>query len=661
MVRAAALVVLLLSALLAVPAQAHHVPGCTPEQCRVIVPPPVVPYVRGSVDFESFWATVAIQDSLAKTSLRLGLSNTGSTATEATLSLPLPDGASLVAFNLSWEGRLLEGRVTERGQAIQEYNNATAQGLDAALLQQADRHLVTLRVNVAPGEQRILQASYVEPVPLAAGHRVYRLPLSNLDPAPDLLRVNVTVQSSLGTDGLRTSGLQIPMSNGQGSVLLSNPSDVDDLLLLWEEEGASRSILVAADDPEDGMTEYWAQMCAEGTPLSRDVVFVLDQSGSMAGLKIEEGRQTLEAALESVHSTDRYSIVLFSNDATPFTSSLVPGDSSHVDADQRRVSSVGTLGGTNIDGALQEAFRQLNAADSARLPMVVFITDGLPTVGVTDHAQIIRRAQESNDREAPIHVVPIGLDADQTFLADLALRTGGAFVDVGQPDEATSDRLARLLQVLAGPVVMEPELQITGGTIGQVLPRVLPPLYHESCLDVRFRADASGPLTLKLTGTGASGAYVHQATFDLGAIPVEPAVSALYGRALVADLLATERLEPSSALRAALIENATHYSQLSPYTAWVLADVSPTPPPATGEASGAPGSPNVGATTGTVTGAASPTGGQGVGVGSPDQAGGDGGDTDGGDASDEASTPGFGLLAAVAALAAVALALRRRS
>ncbi|MEA3136213.1 MAG: Ca-activated chloride channel, partial [Thermoplasmata archaeon] len=440
MVRAAPAIVLLLTALLAVPAQAHHVAGCTPEECLVVVPTPDVSYVQGNVQFESFAATIHIQDALAETSLRFGLSNAGPAATQAEISLPLPDGASLVSFNLSWQGHLLEGRVAEIGQAIREYVNATEQGLDAALLRQADRHLVRISINVAPGEDRILQASYVEPVPLAAAHRVYRLPLSGLDPAPDQLRVNLTVASRLGIEGLRTPSLAIPMTGGQGSILTSNPSAIKDLIVVWEEEGASRSVLVAAKDPTQGVTEYWAQLCAEGTALSRDVVFVLDQSGSMAGLKMEEGRQTLAAALEGLHPADRYSIVTFSNEATPFAPALVAGDATHVQADQTRVSAVDTIGGTNIDAALQEAFRQLNAAQSPRLPMVVFITDGLPTVGVTDHREIIERAMEANHREAPIHVVPIGLDADQTFLADLALRSGGAFVDVGEPDAATSDR-----------------------------------------------------------------------------------------------------------------------------------------------------------------------------------------------------------------------------
>jgi Ca-activated chloride channel family protein len=645
MVRAFPLLVLLLGALLATPVQAHHAVGCAPDQCLPIVPLPDVPYVRGAVGFESFSADVRIQDVLATTSLRLELDNPGSSATEVEVSLPLPDAASLVAFNLSWDGHLIEGRVRERGVAQQQYVNATSQGRDAALLQQADRHLVSLLVNVNPGESRILQARYVEPVPLAAGHRVYRLPLSSLEPAPEELHVDVSVSSRHGVEGLRAPQLPVPVADGRGSLDLFAPSAIKDLVLMWGEEGAVRSMLVAADDPALGVTEYWAQLCADGEPLPRDIVFVLDQSGSMSGLKIEEGRQTLVAALETLHETDRYSILTFSDGVTPFESSLVPGDASHLATDRTKANAVEAVGSTNIDAALQEAFRQLNAVESARLPMVVFMTDGLPTSGITAHDQIIERAMASNLRHAPIHVVPIGLDADHTFLADLALRSGGAFVDVGAPDALMSDHLGRLMQVIAGAVVKDPVLTVAGLQVeGTVLPRVLPPLYADSCLDIRFRGNGVGPIRLKLTGIGAAGPVLHEATFTFSDVPVEPAVSALYGRAVVADLLAIERLEPSSALRAAIIANATALSQLTPYTAWVLADESPRTPAAGGSA------------TGTMTGSAgSQT--QYVGVGNSGTQGLDG--RDDADADDN-QTPGPGWLALVAVVAAVALALRRR-
>jgi Ca-activated chloride channel family protein len=650
MVRALPLLVLLLGALLATPVQAHHAVGCTPEQCLPVVPAPVVPYVRGTVDFESFSADVRIQDALATTSLRLELDNPGSTPTEVEVSLPLPDAASLVSFNLSWDGHLIEGRVRERGVAQQQYVNATQQGRDAALLQQADRHLVSLLVNVNPGESRILQAKYVEPVPLAAGHRVYRLPLSSLDPAPEELHVDVSVSSRHGVEGLRAPRLAIPLTEGSGSLDLFAPSSIKDLVLVWGEEG-TRSMLVAAKHPAQGVTEYWAQLCADGEPLARDVVFVLDQSGSMSGLKIEEGRQTLVAALETLHATDRYSIITFSDGVTPFRSSLVAGDSSNLGTDRTKANAVSAVGSTNIDAALQEAFRQLNAVESGRLPMVVFMTDGLPTSGVLAHDEIIERAMASNLREAPIHVVPIGLDADHTFLADLALRSGGAFVDVGAPDALMSDHLGRLMQVIAGAVVKDPVLTVSGLQVeGTILPRVLPPLYAESCLDVRFRGNGVGPIRMKLSGTGASGPVVHESTFTFSDIPVEPAVAALYGRAVVADLLAIERLEPSPALRAAIIANATALSQLTPYTAWVLADESPRVP----AAGGAP----TGAATGTMTGsAASQTSYVGIGGGSQQQP------LDGGGEKDDSDnqTPGPGWLLLVAVVVAVGLALRRRT
>lgn len=673
MVRAAPVTLAFLTVLLAAqaagPVAASPVP-CVPEDCLSVVPIPDVPYLSGAVGFRAFGADVSVQDGLALTALRLELENPGAAATEAELALPMPDGAVLLAFNLSWPDHLLVGRVAERGQAQQEYQEAKEQGLDAAILEEASRHLVRLRVNVGAGESRILQASYLEPVAVASGARVYRLPLSQLSPLPDALSVHVDVASHLGVADLRAPDLQVPLANGRGDLDMAPSGPVDDLVLVWGEEGM-RSLLVAASDPAAGMTEYWAQVCAEGAPLSRDVVFVLDRSGSMAGLKIEEAREALSGALATMRPGDRYGVVTFSSESTAFATSLVAGDSSHVQADTSKVAQIQADGGTNLDAALVQAFAMLGAAESPRLPMLVLLTDGLPTVGVTDHAQIIADAKAANTRHAPVIVVPIGLDADQTFLADLALRSGGAFVDPGAPDATLSDHLTRLAEVLAGAVVMKPSLAVENATVERMLPTTLPPLYAESCLDVRFRAQATGagPVTLRLSGTGASGAVSSEASFAVEAIPVLPAVRSLWGQAVVAELLAEHRVEPSEALRQSIILNATAYSQLSPYTAWVLTDSAPAPEPTAGQVAGAPGL-GAGGSGSAASGSSTPSYSQAPGtVGSGgnvayDQgngASGPGGQAKGADDADSNSTPGAAPALVAAGLALAAWAARRRA
>lgn len=656
----------LLAALLAPTAQAN---GCTPEECIPIVPFLDVPYLEGQVAFERFAVTVTVRDAVAVTALELTVRNEGTQAVQAHVNLPLPDGAAVLGFNLTVGDKLLVGRMLEKGAAQEEYNNAVAVGVDAALLTQADKRLVALDLNVAPGESRVLRAAYAEAVPLAGGARVYRLPLEQLDPRPAAFDIAVDVSSRLGAMDLKAIGLTMDLPGGKGHAT-TLPATPQDLLLTWREEAGARSSLVAAAPLDDGATYVLGTICLDGAPLGRDVAFILDQSGSMSGLKIEEARQALVAAIGTVTPIDRFTVVPFSDGAVPFDSSLQSGTSSKVSSAQSRAAALGIEGGTNIDAALQEAFRQLGSS-GARLPMVVLLTDGLPTVGVTDHEEIIRRAETANDRDAPIIVVPIGLDADYTFLADLALRSGGAYVDPGAPDAQLSDRLARLAQVLAGPVASDVALTIDGAEPGSIFPKVLPPVYAEDCLEVRFRSDGDDAITVHLQGTGGEGPVSVTQVFVAADVPVQPAVRNLWGQAVVAELLSQERAAETASLQLALkqsvIANATAFGVLTPYTAWVLADDQPAPQPVSQEAAGAATMSYSGAATGTHTQASSPQGGTGS---SALRSAYDVDDTAGSQAQNAASatgdtgkaskTPGIGPVAVLVVLALAALAVRRR-
>ncbi len=651
---------LLLLLLAAAPVQAS---ACPPADCIPIVPFPKVPYLTGDVEFTSFAADVQVHDAVARTALALTVRNDGTAPAQAHISVPLPDGAAVLGFNLTVDGRLLVGRVQERAAAQAEYEAAVQNGSDAALLTQADKRLIALDVNVAPGAERVLRLAYAESVPLASGARVYRLPLEQLDPRPAAFHLAVDVASRFGAADLASIGVPLSFQSGHGQAD-ALPATARDLVLTWTEEAADHSSLVAARPLADGPTEALGTFCLEGAALPRDVAFILDQSGSMAGIKMTEAREALVAALGTVTPADRYTVVPFSSDAVPFDATLKAGSRSNVEAAQARAAQLDIEGGTNLDSALQEAFRQLAlGAASDNLAMVVLLTDGLPTIGVTEHDEIIRRAEAANVRDAPIVVVPIGLDADYTFLADLALRSGGAYVDPGAPDEDLSDRLARLAAVLAEPVARDLRLTLSGADEDSVFPRVLPPVYADDCLEVRFRTLGDGPVTVVLAGEGATGPVRFEATFEPGDEGVEPAVRNLWGQAYVAELLSQERGAggEDAALRQAVILNATTYGILTPYTAWVLADDQPAPEPVQEASSSAP---NVGGTAGYGYGSSTATGtntGSVVRSVAHDSAA----DTDyslgtGAQASKDNKTPGVGPALLAVALLALAVALRRR-
>jgi Ca-activated chloride channel homolog len=557
-------------------ASGNHAP-CPPEDCVVLRPFPYAPYVDGDVRLAAFVADVQVQDGIATTSLEFHVQSNATA--EAKLAVPMPGRANLMGFTLTAGNRTLQGRVRESAQAQAEYEEAKAAGLDAAFLDQASDGLVRLRINVPAGDVRVLRATYVELVPRAAGELVYHLPVARLPPA-DSVRLGFDVRSTVGAEGLRFPELPMaadPSAPGRSTYAGGAPGK--DLVAVWREGSGWTGSLVASR-PVGEKAEWVAQVCAPAArPLARDVVFVLDRSGSMSGTKIEEASASLRSALLGLRPGDHFDVVAFDDHMEPLHGVLAPAPAAA--ADIEKVAAIGARGGTDIDGGLQAALAELNAAaDSSRLRMVVFITDGLPSAGVTDHDAIIERFVAANERGAHIQVVPIGLDADRTFLADLALRSGGTFTPIDPVQGFVEERLGRLYDVVGHPVLSDVRVQFRGFEDVSLVQAVMPPIYEDDCLVLTLagRLPPGGQAVLEVSGT-AMGAAGHEAvsrtfTFSGAAIPVDPAAERVYAGAYVEALLSQERIEGTSdALRRLIIDEAVRLRQVTPYTAWVIADV----------------------------------------------------------------------------------------
>lgn len=570
-------------------ATATHVP-CPPQDCPVLRPIPLDPYLRGNVWLTSFSADIQVTEGVATTALELHLR--ANTTAEATLSIPMPGQASLLGFNLTAAGKVLEGRVGEKATANTQYEAAKAAGQDAAILEQAGDRLVRLRINVPAGEERILKAAYVELVPRAAGERVYRLPLSQV-PATHV-DVEFRARSAAGVAGLRFPTLPLEAQADGPWMRAAHAYDGKgkDLVAVWGSSSSPWTASLVTSRAPGQPAEWVAEVCLrQAAVLPRDVVFVLDRSGSMGGNKIVEARESLRAVLATLGPADHFDIVTFDDHVDAFHGRLVPASAGP--DDQAKVAAIQARGGTDIDGGLQQALRELAAQQgSDRMPMVVFITDGLPSAGVTDHDQIIERFITANTRRAAIQVVPIGLDADTTFLADLALRSGGTFTPIDPSEPPVALRLGRLYDVLGHATLRDVSVRVQGLDGLEILPDPLPAIYEDGCLtlNMRGKAAADGIVSVEVSGRRAEGTAQVPATqtfaFAADAVPVDAAAERAWASAFVGDLLSQERVEgESDALRATILAEAVRLRQVTPYTAWVIAEAVPGVPAAEAETS----------------------------------------------------------------------------
>lgn len=586
---------------------------------------------------------VEVVDAVASTELTLVLRNVANASRQAHVRLPLTPGATLTAFNLTFGDRRFEGVVLEKQAAEAAYHDSVERGDDAVLLEAVGEEAVRLRVHAGPGEERVLRLRTVDHLPLTQGARSWRLPASLIQaaaagpqpergaagdgsdpagngssaagdgsvpagdggdaqnapggpapaPAPAPLHVQVDVHTSNGITGHAAPARPFDRVDVAGQKLhaeveLADPSaGADDLVLTWTEGGGVWVPSLVAAAPPGGDAAAAVPVMATvsmrphdvGDALPRDMVFVLDTSGSMSGHKIVQARESIREVLLTLRPDDRYAVVLFDSDVTVLTEGLVDVSSSTVSRTRDRLATVRADGSTNLDGGLQRALDLLGTqGEAGRVPLVVLVTDGRPTAGVTDPSAIVDRMVQANRREAAVHPIAIGLDADDSFLADLAARSGGTLTEL-DPGAALQAELGSFYASLGDPILTDVEVDVRGVEHGVVLPRVLPPLYRDDTLTVLFRANlsqvsAGSGVTLTLSGTGTTGPVTASFPFPLAQVPVVGEVRNLWGQALVADLLGRERVNGTSpGLRHAIVQSAVHYGVVTPYTSWVVVEV----------------------------------------------------------------------------------------
>jgi Ca-activated chloride channel family protein len=312
----------------------------------------------------------------------------------------------------------------------------------------------------------------------------------------------------------------------------------------------------------------------QGGALPKDIVFVIDRSGSMSGEKIAQARSALQFILGQLNPTDRFSIVGFDDRLEVLAWGLQPvTEQSLVDARQF-VDGLTADGNTDLERALQASLEILAgpAAESNASRVVIFLTDGLPTAGVTDPGLIAQSVAGSNDtQEARLHVFGVGYDVNTHLLDQLAAENGGTVTYV-QPGENLEAVLTRFYERIAHPVLTEIEIGFEGMEVSDLYPPALPDMFEGSSLLVAGRYQgAGGSAVVRVRGRAGAEEREYVYRFELGTAGSHDFVPRLWATRRVGELLDRVRVEgESEALVTEIRELGLAYGLVTPYTTFVI-------------------------------------------------------------------------------------------
>ncbi len=477
--------------------------------------------------------SATITDAIAETTVTQTFVNESSSAQEGTYLFPIPEGATPSAFSMRVGDRTLEPKILNREEARGIYEEIVRRRRDPALLEYVGRGLVRISVfPIPPQGERVITMRYTETLHSANGLRRYVYPLSTsrFGSRPvGTVSVSMHLKTSAAIKNVyspthdlsvRKSGEHAAAASWEGS----NDTSDRDLALYYStsDEDLGLSIMSNESSGRDGYFMLLASprvIITKAQILPKQVVFVLDRTGSMAGAKIEQARKSLLYCLDSLHKEDRFDVITFNESPDLLNHELQPATTENVAKAKRFVENIEAAGGTNIDEALHAAL-SLMRSETRPQKMIVFLTDGLPTVGETDTKVILKHVKELNSRhrqialrdyptreaadKAEIALSParifcfgLGYDVNVPFLDALGTAEHGD-TDFVKPEEDVEAKVSAFFAKVASPVLSNVKLAFDGADVYDVYPKEIPDLFLGSQLVVtgRFRGSGHGTVTL---------------------------------------------------------------------------------------------------------------------------------------------------------------------
>lgn len=520
---------------------------------------------------------------------------------EAVYTFPLPADAAVNRMRIRIGSRVIEGQIKRREDARRIYEVARAQGQTAALLDQERPNIFTQSVaNITPGSAVEVEITYVQLLKYEAGQYEFTFPMvvgpRFLGNAPDPgkiappitpegtrtgANIDLTIQLDAGAP-IRdwTSVLHqvdvVPQGPNKATVKLHRADEIPNKDFIFRYRVASDQIqpmFLAHVDPAKGGF-FSLVLLPPRTPISsqiasKEVIFVIDQSGSQSGFPIEKSKELTLALMKTLRPGDTFNVLGFASQVTPLWRSPRPATQANVQAAEAFVKPIQANGGTQLRIAVEAAYAQ--PADPSRVRLVVFNTDGY----VGDEKQILDTIQRMNGN-ARMFTFGIGNGVNR-FLIDSMSAEGKGDSEIVTLAEGAAPAVSRFVKQTQSPVLTNVAASFEGQPIVDVLPSEIPDVFDGRPVVIHGRYTGGGPGRLVLTGKLGGKNWSQTIELEFPTQATAPAVMSLWARAKVDQLtrqnwLGTITGDAKAPNQDAIVETALEYSIMSEYTSFVAVE-----------------------------------------------------------------------------------------
>jgi Ca-activated chloride channel family protein len=559
--------------------------GTMVQASGVIIPRPprdVAPQkIYHPLSIKSHHVEVSINNQAAKTKIKQVFSNKSNRVLEGTYIFPIPQGASITEFAMWMNGEKVEGELVDARQARRIYNDIVRRMKDPGLLEYAGSGL--FRANVYPipkkGDVKI-EIVYEELLSMDAGLISYQYPLRIEKFSHQRLRgvsIAVKIRSNTPIKSIYSPSHDIDSKNTGNSAWCSFEdekmrSDKDFILYYAvSQDELGLNLLTHRMRGEDG---YFMLLLSPGEMrdndkiIQKDVVFVIDRSGSMKGKKIEQAKAAFEYCLRRLNKGDRFNVLSFSTGVDRLARGLIPIDRESRSRALEFIDDIEARGGTNINDALRAA---LKFPKSRRPQMIVFLTDGLPTVGETNPGSILSNVVEDNSGNVRIFPFGVGFDVNTHLLDRLSEENRGTVAYI-TPEEDIEEKVTSFFSKVSDPVLSNITLDFGQVRTYGVYPYNLPDIFSGEQLVVFGRYEGRGAGMITLSGYVGEEERTFEYTGRFNKRKRSNSfIPRLWANRKIAYLLSELKLHGhDEELKDEIVALATEFGIVTPYTSYLV-------------------------------------------------------------------------------------------
>ncbi len=560
-----------------------------------------------------------ISGGIALVTVEQQFSNPSKTPVEAVYTFPLPDDAAVNAMEFRVGNRRIVGEIKRREEARQIYDQAKSEGKRTALLDQERPNIFTQSVaNVMPGDDLSVKISFVQRLSYKGGAYEWAFPTvvgprysagggyaqtgkrgsgsaANVTPpiAPPPTRsghdlsLSVNIDAGVPITSIRSElhPVNISKNGAHATVKLQDQNTLPnrDFILRYAVAGGEvQSGLLTQRDGKGGYFSLVMQPPArpKSNQISpRELVFVVDQTGSQNGWPIAKAKETMRYALDKLRAGDTFQVLGFNTSVTPCFEKPVKPTAANLAKARAFINGLQAQGGTDILQALQAALKI--PLDRDRLRVVVYLTDGY-----VDNDMAVVDYLRKNRGTTRVFTFGMGNSVNRFLLDNMAREGRGEaeYVTVdaagGRPDNAdeAENAVARFYKKIATPVLIDPQIDWNGLPVEDVQPKVVPDVFENGPVVVTGRFTKAAKGTVILRGWAGNKRVTQRVAVDFGAAQTDnPALEALWAREKIEELQAqdyqgAQSNKPDAKIKEQIVQTALAHNLMTQWTSFVAVE-----------------------------------------------------------------------------------------